>query len=90
MNNTLTILILGIQDLFPETDGIQFGGESKLGEIPDWESMAAVNLQYFIEENFHVSVPLDMLNEKTTLSDLVQYIDDIRSPKSKQKGEIRP
>lgn len=87
MNNTLAILIMGIQDLFPEADAIQFDGESELGKIPDWESMAAVNLQYFIENTFHVSIPLDMLTEKATLYELVKYIDDMKSSKSIQKRE---
>lgn len=82
INNTIEILIMGIQDLFPEANAIIFDGESVLGEIPDWESMAAVNLQYFIDEAFRVPIPLDILNEKATISDIVKYIDDIKSSKS--------
>ncbi|HAJ27802.1 MAG TPA: acyl carrier protein [Syntrophus sp. (in: bacteria)] len=76
MADTLKKLKLGIEDLFPEVGSIAVTGETRLGDIPDFDSMAAVNLQTFIEENFKVAIPLDLLGEDTTLKDIVNYIED--------------
>jgi acyl carrier protein len=74
--DTLKKLKVGIEDLFPEAGSIAVTGETRLGDIPDFDSMAAVNLQTFIEENFKVDIPLDLLGEDTTLKDIVDFIEN--------------
>ncbi len=64
----------GILDLFPEIGSLPITADTRLGEIPDFDSMAAVNLQTFLEENFPLKIPLDMLNEETTIGELVVHI----------------
>jgi len=76
MADTLKKLKAGIEDLFPEVERIAVTGETRLGDIPDFDSMAAVNLQTFIEENFKVAIPLDLLGEDTTLKDIVDFIEN--------------
>ena len=76
MADTLKKLKVGIEDLFPEVESIAVTGETRLGDIPDFDSMAAVNLQTFIEENFKVAIPLDLLGEDTTLKDIVDFIEN--------------
>jgi len=76
MADTLKKLKTGIEDLFPEAEGLAFSGETRLGDIPDFDSMAAVNLQTFIEENFKVAIPLDLLGEDTTMKDIVDLIEN--------------
>lgn len=83
---TLGKIIQGIFDIFPDLDGMEFDGETVLGKIPDWDSMAAVNLQVFIEENFRIQLPLDLLNENAKLSEVVVYIDDPKALKAAQRG----
>jgi acyl carrier protein len=61
---------------FPEIGDLEISAETRLGEIPGWDSMVAVNLQMFLDESFHVVVILDLLNEETTLADLVAYIEN--------------
>jgi acyl carrier protein len=73
--DTLKKLKVGIEDLFPEVERIVFTGETRLGDIPDFDSMAAVNLQTFIEDNFKVAIPLDLLGDDTTLKDIVELIE---------------
>jgi acyl carrier protein len=75
MADTLKKLKVGVEDLFPEVGSIAVTGETRLGDIPDFDSMAAVNLQTFIEENFKVAIPLDLLGEDTTLKDIVDFIE---------------
>ncbi|MCK9391998.1 MAG: acyl carrier protein [Syntrophales bacterium] len=76
MADTLKKLKVGIEDLFPEVGSIAVTGETHLGDIPDFDSMAAVNLQTFIAENFNVAIPLDLLGEDTTLKDIVDFIEN--------------
>jgi acyl carrier protein len=76
MADILKKLKTGIEDLFPELEKIVVSGETRLGDIPDFDSMAAVNLQSYIDENFKVSIPLDLLGEDTTLKDIVDLIEN--------------
>ncbi len=47
---------------------------TKLAEIPNWDSMAAVNLQILINETFHVEIPLDLLHDEASFADLIGFI----------------
>jgi len=76
MADTLKKLKTGIEDLFPEAEGLAVSLDTRLGDIPDFDSMAAVNLQTFIAENFKVAIPLDLLGEDTTLQDIVDLIEN--------------
>jgi acyl carrier protein len=49
--------------------------ETKLGEIPDWDSMVAVNLQILLHDTFHVDLPLELLHEDTIFNDLVMLME---------------
>ncbi|MDD5170098.1 MAG: phosphopantetheine-binding protein [Syntrophales bacterium] len=66
----------GLRELYPEMGKLPISMKTHLGDIPGYDSMAAVNLQSFIDEAFHISIPLDLLNEDTTLGDLVSFIQD--------------
>lgn len=48
--------------------------QTKLGEIPNWDSMAAVNLQILINETFQIDLPLDLLPDEATFADLIVFI----------------
>jgi acyl carrier protein len=74
MNEIMEKIKQGILDLFPEIGKVPITAEMCLGEIPEFDSMAAVNLQTFLEENFPLKVSLDMLTVEITLGELVAYI----------------
>jgi len=75
MNETiLTTIKSGIVDLFPDVGKVPITAQMRLGDIPDYDSMAAVNLQVFLEERFPLKVSLDMLTEDMTLGELIEYI----------------
>lgn len=76
MENVLTRIINGVQEIFPEIGDFSISPETELGEIPDWDSMAAVNFQSFLDQAFHVSVPEDFLGEETTIRDVIGYIEN--------------
>ncbi|MDM8526067.1 acyl carrier protein [Desulfococcaceae bacterium HSG8] len=76
MGDIFTAIKEGIQDVFPEVEDMEITADTVLEEIPDWDSMAAVNLQTFLDETFHISVPLDLLSEETPISELVSFIEN--------------
>ena len=78
MNDIFTQIKEGIYQLFSDAEDIELTMDTKLEEIPDWDSMAAVNLQSYLEQEFQVAVSLDMLDEETSLGELVSRIEDLR------------
>jgi len=74
MNEILEKIKYGILDLFPEIGKVPITPEMCLGTIPNYDSMAAVNLQTFLEENFPLKVSMDMLAAEMPLGELVAYI----------------
>ena len=76
MKATLKKIQAILLENFPEIGELELRADTRLGEIPGWDSMVAVNLQMFLDETFHVVVILDLLNEETTLADLAAYIED--------------
>jgi acyl carrier protein len=74
MNEIMEKIKYGILDLFPEIGRVPITPEMCLGAIPNYDSMAAVNLQTFLEEHFPLKVSLDMLTAEMPLGELVAYI----------------
>ena len=66
----------GIRQLFPDIDDMEIRLETELGEIPDWDSMSAVNLQSFLEQEFKVTIPQDLLNEETTVKEVISFVEE--------------
>lgn len=64
-----------ILDYLFEIGDISITPETKLGEIPDWDSISAVSIQMLIHETFHVELPLELLREDTTLSELIMLVE---------------
>ena len=75
MSDVLKKLVEGIQELFPEAEEIEITTETRLEEIPDWDSMAAVNLQSYIEQTFEVAIAQDLLNEEATIGEVIGFIE---------------
>jgi acyl carrier protein len=76
LENILARIVNGLQEIFPEVGDITISPDTELGEIPDWDSMAAVNFQSFLEQEFQVSVPQDFLGEETKIQEVIGYIEN--------------
>ena len=76
MNAILTQIIEGLQEIFPDMGDMAITSDTELGEIPDWDSMSAVNFQSFVEQNFQVSIPLDILSEENTVGEVISFIEE--------------
>ena len=70
-------VIEGIHEILPESEGIELAPESILGELPEWDSMVAVNLQTYLREHLGIEVPLELLADETTIEEIAAYL---RSP----------
>ena len=66
----------GLREIFPEIGDMEIGLEMELGELPEWDSMSSVNFQSFIEQNFKVMIPQDLLTEETKISEVISFIED--------------
>ena len=69
-------LIKGLEELFPECQGTDISVETLLGEMPEWDSMAAVNFQTFLLQQFEMEVPLELLADETSLQEVIAYIEN--------------
>ncbi len=69
-------LIKGLEELFPECQGTDISVETLLGEMPEWDSMAAVNFQTFLLQQFEMEVPLELLADETSIQEVIAYIED--------------
>jgi acyl carrier protein len=76
LENILKRVRTGLQEIFPELGDYSISAETRLGEIPDWDSMGAVNFQLFLEQEFHLAIPQDFLGEETTIRDVMTFIEN--------------
>jgi acyl carrier protein len=74
MDKLLDIIKEAILDIFPEAGDMAIESDTRLGDIPEWDSMNAVNLQTYLEKKYAFSIPLDLLIEDTTLGEVIRYI----------------
>jgi acyl carrier protein len=79
MNDIFIQIKEGICQLFSDAEDIELTPDTKLEEIPDWDSMGAVNLQSYLEQEYKVAISLDLLDEETSLGELVSQIDNLQS-----------
>lgn len=82
MDVLLEQIIESLQEVFPEAGSITFASDSILGEVPDWDSMAAVNLQTYLQQKFEIEVPLEFLADETTLDEVMNFIKNPVSQES--------
>jgi acyl carrier protein len=67
-------LIAILHDVFPECSGMTISHETQLGELPEWDSMAAVNLQTAMLQQFEIEAPLELLADQTTVQEVVDFL----------------
>ena len=64
----------GINEVFPESVGMEVNTQTLLDAIPDWDSMASVNLQMYLETAFGCSFPSELLSGETPIGDIVEHV----------------
>jgi acyl carrier protein len=76
MEVSSTHVIKGLCDIFPECEEMALSEKTVLGELPEWDSMAAVNLQTYLLQNFQVEVPLELLADETSLQEITAFLSN--------------
>jgi len=74
MELSMEKLIEGVREVFPECSDMKMSAETQLGELPEWDSMAAVNLQTYLLRVYEVEVPLDLLADQASLDEVLAFI----------------
>jgi len=88
MDKFLEIIKEAVEEIFPEAVEMAVASDTRLGDIPEWDSMNAVNLQTYLEKRCPVSIPLELLTEDTTVGELIHFME--RNRKNKKEKEILP
>ncbi|MGD9368577.1 MAG: hypothetical protein PVH87_22950 [Desulfobacteraceae bacterium] len=76
MEVSVARVIQGLEELFPECQGTQLSLETLLADMPEWDSMAAVNLQTFLLQEYEVEVPLELLADETSLREIITFLEN--------------
>jgi acyl carrier protein len=69
-------IIASLVEVFPECSEMKVEMETQLGELPEWDSMAAVNLQAILQQHFEVEVPLELLGDQTKVEEVLAFLQN--------------
>lgn len=88
MDKLIDIIKEAVLEIFPEAGNVAIESDTRLGDIPEWDSMNAVNLQTYLEKRCPVSIPLELLIEDTTLGELIRFLaQNIENTREKTRDE---
>lgn len=76
MEVSVAKIFQGLEELFPECRASDLSLETVLGDMPEWDSMAAVNLQTLLLQQYDVEVPLELLADETSLQDVIAFLEN--------------
>lgn len=76
MPKTCDRIIQGLRETFPDAENLVFTEESVLGDLPEWDSMAAVNLQTYLQEQFQIEIPLEFLVDETSIKEISVFLEN--------------
>jgi acyl carrier protein len=74
----LKIIGEALQNIFPGMPDITLNHDSQLDEIPDWDSMASVNFQMFLQDRFGIVISNDYLTGERTIGEIIDLITGMR------------
>lgn len=76
MEVSAATIFKGLKEIFPECRAKDLSLETALGDMPEWDSMAAVNLQTFLLQEYEVEVPLELLADETSLKEIITFLEN--------------
>ncbi|MFZ7126731.1 MAG: hypothetical protein ACOWWM_11320 [Desulfobacterales bacterium] len=76
MQEILSILEDGIQEVFPEVGVIAVTTATELGAIPVWDEASADTFRSFIERRFGMTIPAELLREDTMIGEIAGFIQN--------------
>jgi acyl carrier protein len=69
-------LIEILREVFPECGDMPMSHETLLGELPEWDSMAAVNLQTAVLQQVQMELPLELLGDQTSVQEVIDFLEN--------------
>ncbi|MEC8610389.1 MAG: acyl carrier protein [Bacteroidota bacterium] len=60
---------------FDEGPSVEINADTKLSEIPEWDSLVALSLIVLVSENYGKSIDGDTINSCITVGDLFEMIN---------------
>ncbi len=64
----------GLADLFPALGDMEVNEDTLLEEIPEWDSMASVNLLMFLQQTFNVELDSDFLHGELKIGEIAAQV----------------
>lgn len=74
MKVSSAVLIKGLHEIFPDCETMDLSSDTMLGDLPEWDSMAAVNFQTYLQQQFDIEVPIELLADSTRLQEVMEFI----------------
>ncbi len=74
MNGAVMTIKEGLQEIFPDLEDLEITFDTTLADVPDWDSMAAVNLQMYLQDAFQKEIPEELLVGETTINEIVTFV----------------
>lgn len=74
MKVSSAVLINGLHEIFPDCETMALSSDTMLGDLPEWDSMAAVNFQTYLQQQFDLEVPIELLADSTSLQEVIEFI----------------
>jgi acyl carrier protein len=72
----LAMIDEGLREVFPEIGDMEITLDTYLADIPDWDSMASVNFQAYLEQAFKVTVPAEELDQDITVGEVISLLEE--------------
>jgi len=63
-----------ITDYLFDIGNISINPDTRLGDLPDWDSISAVSIQMMIHEHFQVDLPLELFHNDATFGELITHV----------------
>jgi len=65
-----------LAEIFPEIVTMNITPDTLLEEIPDWDSMAAINLLVFLNDHYDLNLKQDSLTDDTPFGEILEQIEE--------------
>jgi acyl carrier protein len=77
MQDTLTVIREGIVELLPDAMRVELSPSTYLHEIPQWDSMTAINFKVFLEGRFDVRIPDEFIDGQSTIGEVIDILRSV-------------
>lgn len=74
-----SVLLEDLRNLMAEifhVDASQIGAEAQLGELPQWDSMAHMDLMVTLESRFGIEITAETISRLTSLPAILAYLNN--------------